>query len=142
MDASARDVSRGVRQLDAVSRAFSVNENQVDSGEDQQSTMPDPGYAPFDPGASSAIYDPWTEGSKAACVMLGIKVAVSGMGSMTSPGVPATTYKPPKVVNALDPRTDKPEGHNLTHGVQTLSYGADAGDSYTSFARRLQGSPV
>jgi hypothetical protein len=53
---------------------------------------------------------------------------------------------PPKLPtapkNALDPRTDKPAGMNLMHGIQTVSNGADTGASYSSFSRRLQGSPT
>lgn len=55
------------------------------------------------------------------------------------PSIPKASVKPVKV---FDPRTDKPEGMNLMHGVQTVSNGADVGNSYSSFARRLQGSPI
>jgi hypothetical protein len=55
-----------------------------------------------------------------------------------APAVP----KPAAPKNALDPRTDKPAGMNLMHGIQTVSNGADTGASYSSFSRRLQGSPT
>ncbi len=58
------------------------------------------------------------------------------------PSVSTALPKPPKTHNALDPRTDKPAGMNLMHGIQTVSNGADTGASFSSFSRRLQGNPT
>lgn len=73
------------------------------------------------------------------------KQAAFGVSSAI-PSLPKAPSAPrlPKMSapKALDPRTDKPAGMNLMHGVTTVSNGSDVGSSYTSFSRRLQGSPV
>jgi len=85
------------------------------------------------------------EGKTAALRDLGLLKLAEGLAG--SAPIPApTAIKPPKSSMkpspTYDTRTDKPPGHNLTHGVQTMSYGADVNDSYGAFGRRLQGSPV
>lgn len=119
------------RRLDALDSAF-TRTNDIDPG----SQMPEPSVVNIEKRARAA--------GRLAALRLH-KIAAGMMGGISAPVAPTTTtttYKPPKPVAALDPRTDKPEGQNMLHGVQTMSYGADVGDSYTSFSRRLQGSPV
>lgn len=74
---------------------------------------------------------------KAAAGVPGLKATVPSLKAPQAPRLPK--MQAPK---ALDPRTDKPPGMNLMHGVTTVSNGSDVGASYTSFSRRLQGSPV
>ncbi len=126
VDFNQHRVDRTHRQDDAVHRAFDVNANQVDQSPDVSSDIGEPGV-----------------------VSHRHKVAASGGAAVSSSSVvmPGTTTpsgatKMPGIKGGVDPRTDKPQGQNLQHGVQTVAYGADMGDSYTSFARRLQGSPV
>ena len=80
------------------------------------------------------------EGKTAALRDLGLSKLAN------NPALPSpASIKPPpafKPTQTFDTRTDKPPGYNLTHGVQTMSNGADVNDSYGAFGRRLQGSPV
>jgi hypothetical protein len=76
-------------------------------------------------------------GKLAAAGVPGLKATVPSLKAPQAPRLPK-----PAAPKALDPRTDKPAGMNLMHGVTTVSNGSDVGASYTSFSRRLQGSPV
>jgi len=116
------------RRVSAIDQAFASNE-AIDPG----SSMPESSNVNIEKRAHAA--------GRAAALRL-FKVAAIGVSAPVAPSTSTTTYKPPKPVAAVDPRTDKPAGQSLTQGVQTMSYGADVGDSYTSFSRRLQGSPV
>ena len=89
---------------------------------DQTSPFPEPGF-------SRAL-------TKAGAAGIAAPVAPP------APKPPKVTTTTPKPVSVLDGRTDKPEGMNLMQGIQTVSNGADVGSSYSSFGRRLQGSPV
>lgn len=132
-DLHRTDPQRGTRVQDNVSRAFRVNDN-VDGPPNTSSNIGEPSMV--------VIASYRSAGRTAALEQYGMKIAAGvGGGTMTSPPktTKPTTFKP---VDALDPRTDKPPGQNLQQGVQTMSYGADVADSYTSFGRRLQGSPV
>jgi hypothetical protein len=87
----------------------------------------------------------FSEGKTAALRDLGLLKLAEGLAGSAPIPAPAA-IKPPKSSMkpspTYDTRTDKPPGHNLTHGVQTMSYGADVNDSYGAFGRRLQGSPI
>lgn len=115
--------------------AWRANTN-IDPG----STMPEAGQTPIHiDTAGTKLTSALAQSLRA----IGAKHAAAAMGVTSNvpvPSIPAT--KPAKPAGALDPRTDKPAGQNLTNGVQTMSYGADVNDSYGSFGRRLQGNPV
>jgi hypothetical protein len=169
MDASVGDPAREYRIFDNVSRAFATNE-QVDMPADQSSHIGEPGVIAWANKIAQlkklafsmderlvgiekflpprTLVEMRREGTdveqfRERAAKLRQKAAAAGIAAPVAPPaapkMPSATMKP---VKAFDPRTDKPEGMNLTQGVQTLSYGADTGNSYTSFARRLQGSPV
>jgi len=125
------------RRVSAIDQAFASNE-AIDPG----SSMPESSNVNIEKRAARSPAH--RAGAAAARARFGVKLA-AGIGGISSPVAPTTsttTYKAPKPVQSVDPRTDKPPGQSLTQGVQTMSYGADVGDSYTSFSRRLQGSPV
>lgn len=132
-DASQGDPAHEQRKEDAVSRGFRVNES-VDKPADSTSDMSEPGMVPH-AYKVAALRRAALELHKAAA--FGVSTAVPKISTPKAPSVPKVT--PPK---AFDPRTDKPAGMNLMHGIQTVSNGSDVGASYTSFSRRLQGSPV
>ena len=104
-------------RVDSIRRAFETN-----ALVDQTSAFPEPGF-------SRAL-------TKAGAAGIAAPVAPP------APKPPKVTTTTPKPVSVLDGRTDKPEGMNLMQGIQTVSNGADVGSSYSSFGRRLQGSPV
>jgi hypothetical protein len=116
-----------------IDRAFSAAD-RVDPG----SSMPEAGLVPFHNKVAA-----W--GRRAALLDLGLLKLAEGMAG-SAPIPSPTSVKPPKSSTKISPtydtRTDKPPGYNLTHGVQTMSNGADVNDSYGAFGRRLQGSPV
>lgn len=136
-DAGQDDPERARRLSDAASRGFSVNEN-VDKPADSSSDMSEPGMIPH-AYKIAALRASAAELRKAAAAgaVPGLKVTVPSLKAPQAPRLPK--MQAPK---ALDPRTDKPPGMNLMHGVTTVSNGSDVGASYTSFSRRLQGSPV
>lgn len=168
MDASVGDPARQYRISDNISRAFTTNE-RVDMPEDQSSHSGEPGVIAWANKIAQlkklafsmddriagiekflpprTLVEMRSEGrdsdmlrERAAKLRKQAAFGVSApVAPPAAPKMPSATVKP---VKAFDPRTDKPEGMNLTQGVQTLSYGADTGNSYTSFSRRLQGSPI
>lgn len=149
-----------------IDRAFSAAD-RVDPG----SSMPEAGLVPFHNKVAETPLEraqrrPWwlrsradrqhllrdridralfDEGKTAALRALGLLKLAEGLAG-SAPIPSPTSVKPPKSSTKISPtydtRTDKPPGYNLTHGVQTMSNGADVNDSYGAFGRRLQGSPV
>lgn len=135
-DASAGDPERVRRRDDTIARGFSVNEN-VDKPADSSSDMSEPGLVPH-AYKVAALRAAAAELRKTAGVGVpGLKATVPSLKAPQAPRLPK-----PAAPKALDPRTDKPAGMNLMHGATTVSNGSDVGASYTSFSRRLQGSPV
>ena len=168
VDASVGDPAREYRISDNISRAFVTNE-KVDMPDEQSSHIGEPGviayankiatleklsysfsehligldkYLPprtiietnYRGNESEMLRERAAELRKQAAFGISAPVAPPA-----APKMPSTSMKP---VKSFDPRTDKPEGMNLMHGIQTVSNGADTGASYTSFSRRLQGSPL
>lgn len=155
-DAYQDDPERERRKEDAIARGFDVNENQVDMPKDVSSSIGEPGTIPrankiaaevqrlrelalgSAPTPSSALRKQAAALRKQAA--LGVPAIKAPAPTLKAPPAPRIT--PAKPTPIFDPRTDKPAGMNLTHGIQTVSNAADTGASYSSFSRRLQGSPT
>ena len=145
VDGYAHDPARARRISDTVSRAFSVNANQVDMPEDSTSSIGEPGVIPhaFKIAAASLRQEAAILRVTALYKQALSVPRVTSTSSIKSPKITATPTVPNiKPLQAFDPRTDKPAGMNLMHGVQTVSNGADTTASFTSLSRRLQGSPI
>ena len=122
LDANQHLVDRDKRIRSAIEEAFLSNENY------------DKSYGP-----ESATTQP-----KLGTAAMGIGSALKPLSLTPRTTMPKPPQAPqmPKMTNVTDPRSDKPQGMNLQHSVQTNAYGSNGMESISSPAMRYQGSPV